>query len=112
MNGLHHNKDNFENMMDCCSLKQLTNDRWGTIMALPHERQSRDRLIGMGVIIGQIFQVIHNAPNGPVILCIDQQRIALDSELAGQIQVVPKPETERSIASAVTRLKQIWSLQS
>jgi len=112
MNGFRHNNDPFGEQGEYCSLKQVASGRWGTIVALPHERHHRDRLIGMGIVIGQIFHVNHNSKAGPSLITIDQQRLALDGEIAEQIIVVPKPETEHAISSALTRLKEIWSLPS
>ena len=110
MSGLRHNHSTIENDAELCALNALESGRRGTIVALPKELISRQRLLNMGMSPGKIFEISQSAAYGPTVIMIGEQRIALDSHLAAQVMVVAEPQEDQVWSAAMTRLKRIWSL--
>ena len=110
MSGRRHNQNNDENNSDVCALHTLEPGRRGTIVSLPKELISRQRLLNLGIAPGKIFEISQSAAYGPTVIMIGEQRIALDSHLAAQVMVVAEPQEDQVWSAAMTRLKRIWSL--
>jgi len=110
MNGRRPNQITNENDSELCALRALEPGRRGTIVSLPKELISRQRLLNLGVSPGKIFEVSHSAVSGPTVIMIGEQRIALDSQLAAQVMVVAEPHEDQVWSAAMARLKRIWSI--
>ena len=108
----HKSANSFAENPDYVALNTFTPGRRGTIIALPRERQHRERLLSLGLSVGQIIQISHHGAAGTIVTVVEPpQRIALNHQVADKIWVLPVPETDK-VGSAVARLKHIWSLSS
>ena len=110
MNGRRLNQNTNDNDSELCALSTLEPGRRGTIVSLPKELISRQRLLNLGISPGKIFEINHSAAYGPTVVMIGEQRIALDSQLAAQVMVVAEPQEDQVWSATMARLKRIWSL--
>jgi Fe2+ transport system protein FeoA len=68
-------------------LAQLTPGRLGRIVAVDTGAETQNRLAALGLVPGEVIELLRATPNGPYVIAFRQSRLALQWELAQGISV-------------------------
>jgi Fe2+ transport system protein FeoA len=91
---------------DAQALNTLGVGRKGIVVAVRGESELRERLIGMGLHVGDEIRVLHQGEEAtPILIVAGETRLALGQEMAKQILLIPLKEEKPSCKPLKARLR-------